>query len=447
MENVRDNIMGELIVTEEIIDYILKLLVGDVKYRYLISYGEEKGQELICIKPSFFFEKGIYKTKKTYPQIPLKEWEGIPILFGEDNSYEKNGRLTIEADLVASSFFLLTRYEELINDDNRDKHKRFIGKGSVMGKCNFLDRPIVDEYSKKIRELLKGKGIPIENKEGISHVYLTHDVDLPWKNYTLGQSIKETIKTLLYQKRINFSPIFNSFGFYKYNQYDTFDWLIELDKRVKNKYGDQCDDVYFIIANMLETSMTPSYLQDNKSEKLLNKLKSSAKIIGLHMSYESGIDMNNGKVYSEKKALEERLGEEIKSNRNHYLIAKDIEDLTTLLEIGIREDFTMGYADIPGFRLGTSKTVRWIDPEQMKLTDLYLHPLIIMDNSLCEKQYLGLDKEVAWNTIEHFINIVESVNGELCVLFHNSTIKIGEYTWLSEIYERLIARLVEKGAQ
>ena len=33
-----------------------------------------------------------------------------------------------------------------------------------------------------------------------------------------------------------------------------------------------------------------------------------------------------------------------------------------MIRAGITDDFTMGYADIAGFRLGTCRSVRWINP-------------------------------------------------------------------------------------
>lgn len=58
-------------------------------------------------------------------------------------------------DFVASAYFLMSRYEELLNPE-RDEHGRFPGKVSVPYRNHFIDRPIVDEYSRWLRSHLHG---------------------------------------------------------------------------------------------------------------------------------------------------------------------------------------------------------------------------------------------------------------------------------------------------
>ena len=59
----------------------------------------------------------------------------------------------------------------------------------------------------------------------------------------------------------------------------------------------------------------------------------------------------------------------------------------------ITDDFTMGYPDVAGFRLGTSRPVHWINPENKRISPLILHPLAIMECSLNEPVYMNLDYE------------------------------------------------------
>ena len=73
----------------------------------------------------------------------------------------------------------MSRYEELVNINNKDIHGRFTGMGSLPGRAGFLERPVIDEYGKCLREILRITGITIKKPETLGRVYLTHDVDVP----------------------------------------------------------------------------------------------------------------------------------------------------------------------------------------------------------------------------------------------------------------------------
>ena len=67
----------------------------------------------------------------------------------------------------------------------------------------------------------------------------------------------------------------------------------------------------------------------------------------------------------------------------------------------------MGFADKIGFRLGTSKNVKWINPVSGKLTDLKLHPLQIMDVTLTD--YMKLEYKEALNMCKSIIQETKKI--------------------------------------
>ena len=146
---------------ENTIQYILKFLVGDhisdeiiEKIGYTSDENSFYKYKLI-IKPSSFFDQDIYGTENSLPKLPLKIWEETPILFGEPETEIINGTHVLKADLVASTYFLISRYEEMVRKNIRDSHGRFPGKESLPYRAGFIDRPLVEEYSKLIRQLLR----------------------------------------------------------------------------------------------------------------------------------------------------------------------------------------------------------------------------------------------------------------------------------------------------
>ena len=81
----------------------------------------------------------------------------------------------------------------------------------------------------------------------------------------------------------------------------------------------------------------------------------------------------------------------------------------------------MGYADVAGFRLGTCKAVRWINPMTRQLTSLTLHPLTVMDCTLSDPQYMNLSYVEALTYCISLIKRIREVGGEVVTLWHNTS--------------------------
>jgi len=122
--------------------------------------------------------------------------------------------------------------------------------------------------------------------------------------------------------------------------------------------------------------------------------------------------------------------------RAHYLRCS-IDRMQALADAGYTDDYTMGFADSVGFRLQTSRAVRWINPKTMQLTNLTLHPLIIMDNTLSQANYMNLTEDEAYFLCERLIEKVKMHHGDLCLLWHNSN--INDSTYHRSLYEKVIS--------
>jgi hypothetical protein len=423
----------------EIIDYIIRFMLGgDVRENItrLIGYTSDKSKfsdYKIVIVPSDFFNENTYGTKQSIPTFPLKNIEGLPFLFGNENiEYEENTTV-VYADLVASAYFLLTRYEEIVKPDVRDEHGRFPGKKSLPYLAEFIDRPIVDEYGMFIRKLLVQRNIDIPKPDrSLSKVYLTHDVDSPfycrsWRN--VFRIIRDT-KNPFHAISHKFSPL-------EHDRYYTFPFFLEQDDDFRNVTGEKCNIFMFFKAGGNAKQDKPVYNLENKDIRKLIKLCELYNTkIGLHSSYHSSNNLLM--IELEKSKLEQSLGMTITDNRHHFLASREPEDMENLIKIGITDDYTMGYADVAGFRLGTSKPVRFINPATKRLTSLLLHPLIIMDSTLKEKKYMGLTGEEAWKYCSKLINNIKQVNGEFVLLWHNTSFSGMEDLYLHGLYTNIL---------
>jgi hypothetical protein len=177
-------------------------------------------------------------------------------------------------------------------------------------------------------------------------------------------------------------------------------------------------------------------------QTLIKLCKRKKITFGLHSSYEAGIFPN--KIAEEKKYLERVTKYKTNYNRHHFLCSREPEDMQHLIEVGVTNDFTLGYADVAGFRLGTCRAVKWINPRTQQLTSLTLHPLTIMDGTLSDKRYMFMNSHDAYEYCIRLINMVESWNGELVLLWHNTSVEDTPNTYHRKLYLDIIEYLKKK---
>lgn len=421
---------------QKVIDYIIQFLIRDEHKAHHVGYCSDKTQwskYKVVIVPSNFFNDSIYGTQQSMPSLPLQEIEGIPFLYGTPLIEKIDNTIICHADIIASTYFLISRYEEYINPNyNRDPHGRYIGKQSVPAQAKFIHRPIVEEYGELLRNLLQQAGIPLlPIPQQINHIYLTHDID----SITNYRRIRGLIGGIL--RRENITTIFKSLININNDPAYTFPWILNQDNQLP-----QATQIYFVKAARQASGLDrPAYNLVGKNFTHLKKeiLTSSPKaIFGLHASYKSG---NIPDIISdERKLLQYAIeNQQITTSRHHYLRSLQPNDMEALIDARITDDYTMCYADIAGFRLGTCRAVRFINPATRKLTSLTLHPLTIMDCTLSEPHYMNLTYKEALSYSQTLINETKQHNGDLCLLWHNTRFTNNDYH--SQLYSQIIKSL------
>lgn len=431
---------------ENFVKYIIEFLLGEENRDLLdeISYGEGKKSKVV-IKKSNFFDEGIYMTANSMPSRPLKEIEGIPILFGSPYIETYGDKILIHADLIASTYFLISRYEECVKRELRDEHGRFIGKGSLLYKEGFLNRPIVDEYGELLRRCLKKVGCNVKViKREFSHIYLTHDVDQIWTWDNYYKAVRSTVKRIVTNQSKKFLPMKAVHNYKKYDPVYTFPELIKWDNEIKTVYGrEKCTDIYFMMGCKQKRTMDLGYCQNKKrTSDLISYLIGKKSEIGIHTSYAASLDMSL--LRQEIENIEELSGTVLTKVRNHFLASREPEDFVHYIEYGLKDDFTMGYADVMGFRLGTGRCVRWINPLNKEVTELNLHPMTVMECTLNEPRYMGIKNiEDAFSIIKSQIDLIKKYNGEVVLLWHSPSVYIGNLSYQRELYVRVLSYLKE----
>jgi len=339
----------------------------------------------------------------------------------------------------SAAYSLLTRYEEWLRKGERDVHGRFPGKASLAFHHGLLDRPVVDEYASELRRELREKGYDVPEPERQFRVRLTHDVDFLSK-------YSGPIRALG-------APFFGLRPFSSIPEYcriatgrqcepfDTFDWMISQDNGLREELGeDRVQVVYYFLAGG-KTKIDVTYdVSSLPVRDLIRKLSDSGATIGLHVSYDAGLHPE--KIGEEKAALEEVCGVEVRHSRHHYLTWRSIEDGWALARAGITDDSTLGYADVPGFRLGTCQPVPLFDPAAMRSFGITEHPLQVMDRTLSDAKYLGLSEEEAFLRVKGIVDQVKEHQGELVLLWHNNSFG-EEPSYHRDLYVRILREIAE----
>jgi hypothetical protein len=128
---------------------------------------------------------------------------------GEDSKivrWEKCGTencpvLVCNIDLIAATFFWITRYEEMFFQE-RDEYGRVPEDRLYCVRENYFSRPLVDEYAEVLFQFLSQFNLPIQSTRQSFRVLVTHDVDsgipvkggLEYFEYGLRSLYRETFR-------------------------------------------------------------------------------------------------------------------------------------------------------------------------------------------------------------------------------------------------------------
>ena len=403
-------------IMNDIIQYIITfLLYGDSQAAQQVGYTSDKNlwnNYRIVIVPNGHLGA----------EIVLPDLDEVKV-------EKQEATWVIHTDIIYNTFFFISRAEELINHQ-RDEHGRFLAKYSILGQNNRLMIPTIDEYARMMMKLLD---LPLPTPS-FSHIYLTHDVDsiAHYRHLrgALGGILRGQWRSVLASQRdIHNDPAF------------TFSWLISQDKKVAN-----AQSIYFIKDTLGKGYDYPQYPLNgkdfNETEQLI---KNSGAKIGLHSSYYGG-DMTRMNVImhmvNHQATKDETTGQYHDIyHRSHYLRCP-IDFMRSLAPMGITDDFTMMFPDQVGFRLQTTRAVRWIDPKTMTLTNLVLHPLSVMDCTLSNANYMNLSEDEAYFECQRLLEKIHQNAGEVVLLWHNTVVSNDGYH--RSLYPKLLSLLTEK---
>ena len=330
---------------------------------------------------------------------------------------------TLSLDLPAIVFWFLSRMEEYDVEFETDSYGRFKSQNSYLVKNNSQNYPIVDFLVKSFSQILIDFGLAIDQKK--SEFEISFDIDNPtaflhkgfWR--TSAGFFQDILK-------LNFSGMAERsrvlLGLTK-DPYLNFDAIVKDSDLFQKK-----PNTFFWIGDYGKNDKGLSWKSDFFSNLIIRHSKKFP--VGLHPSFKSYLQSNQLKV--EKGRWEILLESKVEISRFHFLRFKLPESYRILVDAGIKEDFSMGFSDISGYRAGTGFSFYWYDLESEIETDLLIHPFFTMD-SISKFKYQ--ESATAFvERVQNALNVSEELHSKVHVIFHNE-----HYAWKG--WENLIQRL------
>jgi hypothetical protein len=356
----------------------------------------------------------------------------------------ERGRVRLQVDVFGSVFFMLSRYEEVVRTDGRDRYDRFPASCSLAAEQGFLDQPVVDAYVELLAASLTRLWPRLPRRRGRYRVLLTHDVDDPLS--TLGrtgaqlarQLAGDVIKrrdpglavrrarSLAAARRGNHDP----------DPHNTFDFLMDTSERHGLRSA-----FYFLARNDADPNASAYQLFDHPwVEGLLGRVHQRGHEVGLHAGFGTYRDPERlADEFARLRALAARRGveQEAWGGRQHYLQWSNPWTWRYWNEVGLRYDCTVGYSEAVGFRTGTCHEYRVFDLVERRPLDLVEKPFQVMDVTLFG--YLSLTPEQARASVMAVAGECRRFGGTLGILWHNDEVlrTARDKRWYASLVESL----------
>ncbi len=413
------------------LNYILKFILGFLLgYNYKVTTNKEEYSGFDGAKINYSTESnlsGIWVCSTNLlflneiidfkPEISESKWGNV--IFPTPLNHK------IPFDIFSASFYLLSRYEEYL-PFTPDKHNRFSSELSIASKAGFIHKPIINIWAKKFFEIINSEFSNLKFTKSNFQFISTIDIDnaFAYKAKGLYRTIGGFTKSVL-NGRIN--EAYNRIKVLRNklpDQYDTYNYICE----THNKYN--------IIPKVF--ILSGKYGKFDKNVKLnkplfYNKIKELANYceIGIHPSYQSN---NKDCLQFEIQNLESIIEKKITISRQHFLILSFPKTYRKLIDLGIKEDYSMGYSNIIGYRAGTCSVFNFYDLLLEKETELKIYPFAFMERTL--RQHLKLTPEGAKKMVLKNIEELKNLGGMFVSLWHNESLgDVGYWKGWKSVYE------------
>lgn len=390
-----------------------------------ISYGFQRVVE--DDTPFFRSVNLLFETSIEEQEVRYFKQDDLPMLFPVFGQ-----GVALPFDPFASIFFMLSRYEEYL-PQRKDEHGRYLSSESLAVKCGFLDAPVVEYWALQVKKVVAQRYPDVVFRKRQFVFQQTIDIDAAYCYIHKGlartciglfrdlilrndmKSVKQRIRVLCRRED---------------DPFDTFDYIIEQNK--KNKLGRQL--LFFTLLGDYGIYDKPVSYNNIEFRQLLQHIGDFSKI-GIHGSYYSAEEPK--RLETEISRLSDILHRTIVRNRFHFLRFSLPQAYRNLEKLGIRHDYSMGYADVPGFRNGSCSILPFFDISLNRELDVRVHPFVAMDTTF--QKYMQLSPDAAIEQYRLLIDRVREVDGTFSCIFHNQNL-CDDFGWegWKNVYESVL---------
>lgn len=333
-------------------------------------------------------------------------------------------------DPLAGIFWMLSRYEEY-QIPIRDAFGRFPASSSLLYRAGVLEEAPADAYVEALGAWLQGQFPAMPGATKTLSLQPGVDIDLcySYRGKPLLRQVGGVLRELLSGKWGDLMHRLLVLLRQRPDPYDTYAQLESWHAKIALQAQSVSDaDPALRIRSLppLFMLLTGSYNRQDPAHhprspylrRLARYLHLGGAQLGWHPSLRSNRDEKAAK--QEIQAWSALAGSaEALDTRQHYLSLEVTRQPARLVSWGVRRDYSMGYAEAPGFRAGTGHLFGWYDLNTESALPLQVHPLTIMDITL--HTYLGLEPEAAMLRVEKVLAAYRRYGGYFSLLWHNSS--------------------------
>ncbi|MGD9696726.1 MAG: glycosyltransferase [Thermoleophilia bacterium] len=361
--------------------------------------------------------QAFFEGEDAFPATAVHRSGGLTLLFPP----VREGA-PIPADLVASAFYLLARWDEL-RVPERDRFGRLPLAASAFGRIAGLDLedPPVEEYLAALRTAL-GMRPP-----GHWSVALTHDID---------RIRRRTPKGLAgVARRGGPAALARTLG--GPDPWNNIPDVLETESR-----RGLASTVFLIGRNRHPLDGTPRAVYERERPALAAAVRAAGSEVGLHAAFASS--ESGAELAAELASLRGEAGP-VDGVRFHYLRFRYHETVRWLEAAGAAYDSSLGFSEAPGFAAGIARPFRPYLVGEERPARLTLLPLAVMDTTL--HSHLGLDARGAVAAALRVLERVRECGGRAALLWHNTYFADDRAPGYGDAWEELLDELLRRGAR
>lgn len=367
------------------------------------------------------------------PEIFTVEELNISLVsvYGAAEFIEKGLSYHLKSDIIAASFFFLSRWEEW-KSKQRDEHDRFPDSENYLIKYQLHQRPVVNDYIEFLRLLINKNTYHKLIYNRSYQAFVTHDVDEIFRYKPWFKWLKATGGDLVLRKdpvsalKTFFKGLLSQFS-ERYDDSLTFEYFMEVSEKHHLK-----SHFYFIAGEKGEKDFRYS-ISSKAVRDLILRICDRKHTVGIHPSYRS--KEKSAYFKEEVSRLREISTENIEEGRHHYLRMNYPNTLKHWQNNGLKKDSSLGFLDHAGFRAGICYEFPVYDLDQREVLDVVERPLVVMEVSLNRNTNSYAEFK---DQIQELSDCVRKYQGDFVLLWHNNNIHHPAWKKLGKHYEEII---------